>query len=314
VADAIWTRCQQGPASPVETFLSTLTTAFLITPLAFCALVALPHLGREALSPGAAGPRLGLAGLVVAVPALARWTIRRLFELWGTRWSYRTRDATRWGSVSTLFGWYGAGEGVCLTGFQPTEAGRTPLTSTDALGAGAWIVAACLSRLRGGATPGRFSSFEALMLAALAGLAARGNATISRARELRWRKDWLRGTLRAAPEDTFTIERSREIEDGGEVERRILSALQEIEDLLASPPRDATEGSYREAAARRPAVRVRLDGDLLAPAFDSAAAALDVPAVGGAPVAVAAAIDDFARRDPERMAYLHGLLAAHRRR
>jgi hypothetical protein len=256
---------------------------------------------------------------------LARWTIRQLFELGGTRWTYRTRDATRWGSVCELFGWYGAGEGVCLTGFQPTAAGQTPLTSADAQGAGAWIVAACLSRLhgpgrgvasavRGGAGWGGYTSFDALMLAAFAGLAARGTATISKAVELRWRKDWLSGARRTAPEETFTIERGRPLEDGGEVERRILGALQEVEDRLASPPREEPDGGYREAAARRSAVRLRLDGDLLAPAFNSAAAALETPAVGGAPVAVAAAIDDFARRDPERMAYLRGLLAAHQPR
>ena len=73
------------------------------------------------------------------------------------------------------------------------------------------------------------------MLATMAGLAARGTATISRARQLRWRKEWLRKPCSEKPELAFTIERCREGEDGGEVERKLLTALQEAEERLQPP-------------------------------------------------------------------------------
>lgn len=291
-----------------------LASVFLLAPVTFYFVLAVPQLTYETLRGGAALLWIALALLLAAGPRLVRWTLRHLFELWGTHWTYYAGDGTRWGQVSTLFGHVVAGEGVCLTDIQPTEAGRTELTSTDALGAGAWIVAACLSRLRGSRGRSALTSFDALMLAALVGLTARGSATISRARELRWHKDWMRRARRAAPEDTFTIERGREVTEDGEVERCILGALQEAEDRLAPAPAEPPDVGYRAAAARPRAVRMRLDADLLGPAFSSAAAALTAPASGGAPIAVAAAIDDFARRDPERMAYLCGLIAAHRPR
>lgn len=311
--DATWTRGQDGPDSRVEAGLSVLTSAFLVSPIAFCLLFALPDLAEAALGPDASSFWIPLAALIALTPALGRWTLRNLFELWGTRWTFVSHDGTRWGTVQTLFGWYGAGKGVCLTGFQPTEAGRTPLSSADALGAGTWAVASCLSRLRAGRSQRAIGSFEALMLAAIVGLTSRGSATISRARELRWQKDWLARPRRSAAEQAFTIERTREMEDGGEVERRILNALQVAEERLATPLQEPPP-SYRVPAPPRRTVRLRLDGELLGPAFATAFASLGTPAVGGAPVAVAAAIDDFGLRDPERMAYLCGLLAAHRAR
>lgn len=297
----------------METGLSALATVFLLAPAAFY-LIAVPQLVEASLAQRHAGTWVALGLLFAASPFIARWTLRHLFELWGARWSYVAADGTRWGQVNALFGRVVAGEGVCLTGFRPTEAGRTPLSSTDAIGAGALSVSANLSRLRGRLGRSAHTPFDALMLAALVGLTARGSATISRARMLRWRKDWLRRTERAAPEETFTLERGRALEDGGEVERRILGALQAAEDRLAPAPPEAAQPGYRASAARSRAVRLPLDADLLGPAFATAAAALGTPACGGAPVAIAAAIDDFARRDPQRMAYLCGLIAAHRPR
>ncbi|HSN97140.1 MAG TPA: hypothetical protein VLS89_02545 [Candidatus Nanopelagicales bacterium] len=312
--EAAWTRYEGGPGSAVEAGLSVLTSAFLLSPVAFCLLVAIPELALAAAVGHGGGVWMALFAFLAFTPTLCRWTVRQLFELWGERWRFVARDGSRWGEVYTLFGWYGAGAGVCLSGFEATEAGRTPLTSTDALRAGPFAVASSLARIRGGRSQRAVGSFEALMLATIAGLTARGGATISRARETRWRKDWLRQARQAAPELTFTLERRRDLPEDGELERRILGALQAAEDRLAGPVVEEQVESYRRPASTARRVRLRLDGELLGPAFAAAFAALGEPAPGGAPVAVAAAIDDFGTRDPERMTYLCGLLAAHRLR
>ncbi|WP_063796574.1 hypothetical protein [Chondromyces crocatus] len=308
-----WTRSEGGPKSGAEKAVSLLTSAFVVSPALFCLGFALPELVMTALSPGGASAWLAVVALGALGHPLFRWTTRHMFTLWGKRWQFIARDGTRWGTVHALFGWYVAGDGVCLTAFTSTEAGRTPLSSLDALGAGAGAVASYLSKLRSGREQGALRAFDALMLATMAGLAARGTATISRARQLRWRKEWLRKPCSEKPELTFTIERCREGEDGGEVERKLLTALQAAEERLQPPLVDQDQPqSYREPALLpQRIVRLRLDAELLEPAFAAASSVLEGPAVGGAPIAVAAAIHDFGTRDPERMTYLCGLFATH---
>jgi hypothetical protein len=303
------------PAAPrvlgsrIEASLSLVTTLFLFLLAAAHVLLIAGLVETDVLGAGSAGERLALVALIALVPAALRWILSLLFELWGTRWTYRSIDGTRWGALSSLFGWVGAGEGVCVTSLERTAPGMTLLSSEDAIHAGLPAVAAHLSRLQGAKGKEAFAPFDALMLAAFAGLAARGSATISSGRALRWKKDWLRATRRAPPEPVFTIERARSVEDGGAVERHILDALQSLEDALAAPPHDAPEGGYRAPTDRPFAVRVPLEDALPPPALRSAAAALATPALGGAPIAVAVAIDDFAKRDPARLAHLRRVLA-----
>ncbi|EYF08620.1 hypothetical protein [Chondromyces apiculatus] len=307
-----WTRAEGGPSSRGEAALGFLTSAFVVSPVLFCLGFALPELLGAALSPGGTAAWIAVFALATLGYPLFRWTTRQLAGIWGTRWMYMARDGSRWGTIHTLFGWYTAGEGVCLTGFEVTAAGRTPLSSVDALGADVSAVASALADLQSGREPRALGAFDALMLATLAGLTARGTATISRARELRWHKEWLRKPRRDAPQRTFTIERSHNQDDGGDVERCILSALQAAEERLIPEDDEEQPQSYRNPArATRHVVRLRLDGELLAPAFATASDAMTIPANGGAPIAVAVAINDFGQRDPERMAYLCGLLATH---
>ncbi|WP_437603435.1 hypothetical protein [Sorangium sp. So ce590] len=258
------------------------------------------------------------ATLFVAILAvgmkLSRWIVRSLFELWGTTWSYCSADGARRGTVSTLFGWYGAGEGVSLTEFRPTSAGSTLFCSADAIDAGLPAVAANLSRIAGAQGRDAFSPFEVLMLSAFTGLVARGEATISRATAVRWRKDWLRGARRGAPHAIFTIERSGDREEGSAIERELLSAMQAKADGLASVLEPARPGGYRDAAWRPPPVRLCIDEVLRPRALALAARALRKEPRGGAPVAVAAALDEFGKRDPARMSHLRVLLAEHRQR
>ncbi|WP_437581073.1 hypothetical protein [Sorangium sp. So ce887] len=261
---------------------------------------------------------LASATLFVAILAvgmkLSRWIVRSLFDLWGTTWSYCSADGARWGTVSTLFGWYGAGEGVSLTEFRPTSAGSTLFCSSDAIDAGLPVVAANLSRIAGAQGRDAFSPFEVLMLSAFTGLVARGEATISRATAVRWRKDWLGGARRGAPHAIFTIERSSDREEGSAIERELLSAMQAKADGLASVVEPARPGAYRDAAWRPPPVRLCIDEVLRPRALALAARALRKEPRGGAPVAVAAALDEFGKRDPARMSHLRVLLAEHRQR
>ncbi|WP_437682855.1 hypothetical protein [Sorangium sp. So ce131] len=309
---AVWRRAEQRGASPrVELFLSAITSGLL---LAYAALYVLLLAGLA----GSADSSLGSAALLAVILALSarlsRWIVRSLFELWGTTWAYCTADGARWGTVSTLFGWYGAGEGMCLTDVQPTTAGSTLLCSSDAIGAGLRTVAANLSHLTGQKGSDAFSPFEALMLTAFSGLVARGEATISRATAVRWRRDWLGGARRGASRTVLTIERVGDREEGGAIEREILAALQAKADGLASGVEPAPPGGYRDAAFRPPPVRLRIEEVLHPRTIALAVKALRNEPLGGAPVAVAAALDEFGKRDPARLTQLRVLLAEHRPR
>lgn len=298
----------RGPASGVEVALSVAASGLLLAPAALYGCL-IAELTFAALREGEwAVVGAAIVALAALGPVGARWVTERLFELWGRSFTYCAVDGTRWGTVRLLFGRFGIGDGVCMTALQPTAAGATPLSSSDAINAGLPIVAAHLSRLQGATGEQAFGPFDALMLATFAGLAARGSATISRGRVLRWRRDWFRRTERAAPEAVLTIERARDDEDGGPVEGPILDTLQAMEHSLTRRPREVPVRGYREAPVRLPPVRMRLDDALRAPAVESAAAAAVTPGYGGAPFAVAVAIDDFARRDPDRMVHLRRLL------
>ncbi|WP_437820295.1 hypothetical protein [Sorangium sp. So ce1078] len=309
---AAWRRSEQHGASPrIELFLSAITSALL---LAYTALYLLLLTGlAESADSSLASATLFVAILAVGMK-LSRWIVRSLFELWGTTWSYCSADGARWGTVSTLFGWYGAGEGVTLAEFRPTSAGSTLFCSSDAIDAGLPVVAANLSRIVGAQGRDAFSPFEVLMLSAFTGLVARGEATISRATAVRWRKDWLGGARRGAPHALFTIERSSDREEGSAIEREILSAMQAKADGLASVVEPDPPGGYRDAAWRPPPVRLCIDEVLRPRALALAARALRKEPRGGAPVAVAVALDEFGKRDPARMSHLRVLLAEHRRR
>ncbi|WP_437960800.1 hypothetical protein WME76_14900 [Sorangium sp. So ce119] len=308
---AVWRRSEQHGASPkIELFLSAITSCLL---LAYTALYMLLLTGLAGSADGSlAGAALFAAILALSVK-LSRWIVRSLFELWGTTWAYCSADGARWGTVSTLFGWYGAGEGVCLEEFEPTSAGSTLFCSSDAIEAGLPVVAANLSRIAGARGGDAFSPFEVLMLSAFTGLVARGEATISRATAVRWRKDWLGVARRGAPHTVFTIERASDREEGSALEREILSALQAKADGLAPIAEPARPGGYRDAARRPPPVRLRIEEVLRPRALALAARALRKEPRGGAPVAVAAALDEFGKRDPARLSHLRTLLAEHPR-
>ncbi|WP_437640967.1 hypothetical protein [Sorangium sp. So ce854] len=301
---------RRGASSKIELFLSAITSGLL---LAYASLYALLLMGLAE----SADSSLAAAALFAAIAALgvklSRWIVRSLFELWGTTWAYCTADGARWGTVSVLFGWYGAGEGVCLEGFEPTSAGSTLFCSADAIEAGLPVVAANLSRIAGATGDGAFSPFEVLMLSAFTGLVARGEATISRATGVRWRKDWLGVARRGAPHTVFTIERASDREEGSALEREILAALQARADGLAPLAEPAPPpGGYRDAARRPPPVRLRIEEVLRPRALALAARALRKEPRGGAPVAVAVALDEFGKRDPARLSHLRALLAEHR--
>ncbi len=306
----MWIPCEEGGPARAAGIALRFATSALLASLGAGYVALLVHLGGSLLGGHAAARvAIGAAALVAFSPAAAAWLVACFFELWGSRWTYRSVDGTRWGSFSVVRGWVGAGEGTCLTALEPTAAGSTALSSWDAIHAGLPVVARHLSRLQGATGGEAFGPLDAVVLAALAGLSARGSATISRGRALRWRRGWLGWTERSAPETAFTIERARVEQDGGPVEGGILEALQAVEESLApAPPHEIAEG-YRKAPRTPPAVRVLLDDALRAPAIQRAAAALAAPAFGGAPFAVAVAIDDFARRDPDRLRHLRRLLA-----
>ncbi|WP_129347889.1 hypothetical protein [Sorangium cellulosum] len=309
---AVWQRRERrGGAPRIELFLCAITSGLL---LSYTALYALLLAG---LAESAGGSLAAAAMLVVFLSAglrLSRWIVRSLCELWGTTWAYRSADGARWGTVSTLFGWYGAGEGVSLRELHPTRAGSTLLSASDAIEAGLPVVAANLSRLAGAEGGRAFTPFEVLMLSAFTGLVARGEATISRATAVRWRKDWLGGARRRASHTIFTIERVGDREEGSALEREILAALQAKADGLAPAAEPARPSCYREAAPRPPPVRLCLDEVLRPRAIALAIEALRKLPYGGAPVAVAAALDEFGRRDPARLTHLRALLSEHRRR
>ncbi|WP_231864923.1 hypothetical protein [Sorangium cellulosum] len=309
---AVWRRSEPRGASPrIELFLSAITSGLL---LAYTALYGLLLSGLA----GAADESLAAAALFAASvllgARLARWIVRSLFDLWGTTWAYCSADGARRGTVRTLLGWYGAGEGVSLTGFHPTSAGSTLFCSSDAIEAGLPVVAANLSRIAGAKGGDAFSPFEVLMLSAFTGLVARGEATISRATAVRWRKGWLGAARRGAAQPVLTIERSGDREEGSAIEREILSALQAKADGLALLAEPSPPGGYRDAAWRPPPARLCIEEVLCPRALALAARALRKEPRGGAPVAVAAALDEFGKRDPARMSHLRVLLAEQHRR
>ncbi|WP_437785936.1 hypothetical protein [Sorangium sp. So ce1097] len=307
---AAWRLAERRGASPkIELFLSAITSGLL---LAYAALYALLLTGLAESADSSLAAAALFAAIVALGVKLARWIVRSLFELWGTTWAYCSADGARWGTVSVLFGWYGAGEGVCLDAFEPTSAGSTLFCSADAIEAGLPVVAANLSRIAGATGGDAFSPFEVLMLSAFTGLVARGEATISRATGVRWRKDWLGAARRGAPHTVFTIERAGDGEEGSALEREILAALQARADGLAPLAEPAPPGGYRDAAWRPPPVRLRIEEVLRPRALALAARALRKEPRGGAPVAVAAALDEFGKRDPARLSHLRTLLAEHR--
>jgi hypothetical protein len=129
-----------------------------------------------------------------------------------------------------------------------------------------------------------------------------------------WRKPWLRGPRRSAPRAAFTIERASERAPDSAVEREILEAIETRADRLASAPEPTRPAGYRDAAPRPPSVRLRVEEVLRPRTLASAARELRSRSRIGAPVAVAAAIAEFAKTDPARMKHLRLLLAEHRRR
>lgn len=301
--------------------LGAVTSGILLTYAALYGLLLVELVAWAGRSLAAAAAAFTVT-LAVGVK-VGRWVLQSLFDLWSTTWAYRSIDGACWGTVSTLFGWYGAGEGVHLTEFHPTPAGSTHLCSSDAIAAGLPAVASNLSRLLGTKGHGAFSPFEVLMLSAFAGLVARGDATISRATAVRWRVDWLDGARRGAPQTIFTIERASQREAEGEVEREILDVLQTRASGIAarvepahepSAMRPARLGGYRAPARRPPPMHFRVEEVLRPRLLALAARAAEQEVCGGAPVAVAAAIDEFAQRDPARLAHLRLLLAEHHRR